>query len=614
MTRFGNVRRPGAFAALLIVVLLIWHNEMAGPSFVRHCGAQGYRGYRSRVACAARPRPKSTSTNQIQGDTSQPEYTKALTPMKEYNSFRLPLPPKFDEVEPRPRWKVLMDAVKDCEADEAVVPEWKLKPKLGIYSPTPQYAIGFQPFAKPIWQKAKHAKRKMKNYYRKMLDKRMEALGHKSRYMPDPTDKLSMAGVEIDDGAGLFKEPTEYWQTLKKMPMDDLLDKMDRRDQQAIRLELASKSVPIHERPGFQILARKQMKALLQRIDVIVEVRDARIPWVTAHPDIPSWVRPKPRVIVLTKSDLVPQAALEETIARIKASEADRGVPVVAVDAQRGSRSFEDLKLELMKAGAAINRRRQRKGVNPRAVRVSVVGLPNVGKSAVINQIMQRKVAKVTAWAGATKKVTWHKIGGFRNTEFEFLDTPGQIPWAIGKRFTEEQTNLLCMCRIFGERIIDREQSAYKLVKHMHQLAQDHPHLIDNTVWRETERIYGVDFKKAVKLEGPFLPDFVPIMNPEPFCGKVLNDFNTGQWGKVQLEAPPRWTYVSDQDRPSTKSALATEYQEQMARRSMRQDRVKALAPPGRELKLPTAGRLAPREPERVEREPVPVEVSFEGW
>eukprot|EP00403_Amphidinium_massartii_P004246 CAMPEP_0178383766 /NCGR_PEP_ID=MMETSP0689_2-20121128/7168_1 /TAXON_ID=160604 /ORGANISM="Amphidinium massartii, Strain CS-259" /LENGTH=404 /DNA_ID=CAMNT_0020003991 /DNA_START=8 /DNA_END=1220 /DNA_ORIENTATION=- len=404
-----------------------------------------------------------------------------------------------------------------------------------------------------------------------------------------------MAGLEISDGQGLFKETTEYWQTLQELPMNDLLNKMDSRDQQAIRLELASKAVPIHERqPGFQILAREQMKALMQRIDVVVEVRDARIPWVTAHPDMPSWVRPKPRVIVLTKADLVPKAALEETIARIRASEADRGLPVVAVDAQRGSSSFEDLRLEIMKAGAYANRRRLRKGINPRAVRVSVVGFPNIGKSSVINHIMQRKVAKVTAWAGCTRKVTWHKIGGFRNTEFEFLDTPGQIPWAIGKRYTEAETNLLCMCRIFGERIIDREQSAYTLVKHMYKLAKDQPHLVDSTVWKETERIYGVDFKKAVELQGPFLPDFVPLKNPEPFCGKVLNDFNSGYWGKVQLEAPPMWSDIEQEEDVPSSQALVARRQEQLARRmGLKPRRMKALAPPGRELKLPTAGKLA---------------------
>jgi len=260
----------------------------------------------------------------------------------------------------------------------------------------------------------------------------------------------------------------------------------------------------------------------------------------------------KPRVIVLTYADLVPKAALEETIQYIKASEKDRGVPVVAVDAQRGGEEIEELRLECMKAGAYVNRRRKRKGVNPRAIRTIMLGFPNVGKSSIINRLTNRKVAGRTGWAGTTKKMTWHHIGGFRNTELAFLDAPGNIPFGFAKRYTKEQQALLCMCRIFGDKIIDREQTAFDLVYLLGKLAKDNPQMLQQkTLWKETRRIYGVDFQAALRLEVPFFPNFVPADNPEPFCGKLLNDFNRGFWGKHQLEAPPEmeerrenWSHV----------------------------------------------------------------------
>jgi len=135
--------------------------------------------------------------------------------------------------------------------------------------------------------------------------------------------------------------------------------------------------------------------------------------------------------------------------------------------------------------------------------------------------------------------MTWHKIGGYRNTELEFLDMPGLIPYDFGKRYTEAQATMLCMCRIFGDKVINREKTAYDLVHLLSKLQKENPTMVERTVWRETQRIYGVDFQAAVRREGPFLPNFVPVDNPEPFCGKLLSDFNNGYWGKVQLEVPP---------------------------------------------------------------------------
>lgn len=431
-----------------------------------------------------------------------------------------------------------MEAVKNCDPEDAVIPTWKLKPVLGIRSPTPQYAPFQEIVPKPYWMKRRFVKRKMKKFYNKLFEKQREENGIKLRYLPDPRDRLSMAGTQVLAGIGTFKVEANAWKNLASMSADELVEAM--KDQRTIRLGNASKDVPLNWRPGYQTVALKSLKDYIRRVDVIVEVRDARIPWATSHPDIPDWVKPKPRVIVLTKADLVPKAALEETINYIKMSERDRGVPVVAVEAQRGTMGVEELRMELMKAGAYVNRRRKLKGVNPRGIRTMMIGFPNVGKSSLINRLANRYVSKRTNWAGKTRRITWHRIGGFRNTELEFLDTPGFIPLGFGRRFTQEQQCLLCMCRIFGEKIIDRQETAYDLVYRVAKVAKEHPHLMDKTVWKETQRIYGVDFEKAVKQQGPFIPARVPIKNPEPWCGKLLSDFNHGYWGKIQLESPPQ--------------------------------------------------------------------------
>lgn len=451
-------------------------------------------------------------------------------------AYRMPLPPDVDEIRP-PRWSVLMDAVENMEPEDVVIPTWKLKPRLGIYSPTPQYAPLHYIEPKPFYMKSNFVKRKMKKFYSKLMEKRMEKDSFKLRFLPNPKDRIALGGLQLQTGTGIFKAEEDMWKTLRKMSTEEIVEAMN--DQKSTRLGMAGKTIMPNWRPGFQTVAIRDLKDYLKRVDVVLEVRDARAPWATAHPDIPEWIRPKPRVIVLTKADLVPRQSLEETIAYMRESDEDRGIPIVAVDAQRGSREIEDLRLELMKAGAYVNRRRKRKGVNPRAIRTIMVGFPNVGKSSLINRLAGRKVALKTNWAGTTRRITWHKIGGFRNTELEFLDCPGVIPVCFGKRYTEEQAAVLCMCRIFGEKIIDRQKTAFDLVQLLGKLAREHPGMVEKTVWRETLRMYGVDFQKAIRQEGPILPNWVPVKNPEPFCGKLLNDFNRGYWGKIQLEAPP---------------------------------------------------------------------------
>lgn len=363
--------------------------------------------------------------------------------------------------------------------------------------------------------------------------------GHILRYLPSPRQRLSMAGTDILGAFGTLKVEHNSWKELKSMSADEILAACD--DQKTLRLASAAKDIPIHWRPGYQTAAIRDMKNYLNRIDVVVEIRDARIPWASTHPDIPGWVRPRPRVIVLTHADLVQKSCIEETIQYFNQSDNDRGVPVIPVDARDGTIGIEELRTELLKAGAYVNRRRKRKGINPRAIRTMMFGFPNTGKSTLINRLAGRKVAKRDSKPGITRKMTWHKIGGYRNTELEFLDSPGFIPVGFNRRFTPEQQSLLCICKIFSDKHLDRTSTAYDLVYRLDKLVKEHPRLLQvETLWRETKRAYGVDFKKALRQEGPLMPDHVPAMNPDPFCGRLLSDFQHGVWGKIQLEPPPQ--------------------------------------------------------------------------
>ncbi|CAK0860439.1 unnamed protein product [Prorocentrum cordatum] len=404
------------------------------------------------------------------------------------------------------------------------------------------------------------------------------------------------------------------WRHLAKMKFEDLMTAVD--DQRLIRLGLNSTSHITTWVTGWQRAAIRMFPQLLKRCDVVVEVRDARMPWVTAHPDIPGWCRPKPRVIVLTKADLVPPAALEETIRCLNASAEDQGIPVIAVNARQGGREVEDLRTELLKAGAYVNRHRIRKGVNPRAVRVMMAGFPNVGKSAVINALAGRKVAPKGGATGQTVTPTWHMIGGFRNTELAFLDMPGVMPEQFNKRYSEEEVSMMMMCRLISDKVIDFEKCGHDLLFHLARLSKENPHCVEKGMWREMSRLYDVDMAAAVRHEGPYASTRWDWQNMAAYCQKLISDFNKGLWGKIQLEPPP----VSQEQADIFGGAVQREAQRVAGRKvddTKLARRPAGLLPPGRRVvNLPTSmDKDRPRRmPELVSAKGYGDEGLFDGW
>lgn len=540
-------------------------------------------------------------------------------------AYRMPLPPNVNDIV-IPTWPVLMEAVKNCEAEDAVIPMWQRKPELGMFSPTPRWTGKMRPFAKGKWEKSTFWRKKMKEYYHRQRMRQASSQLTFSKYLPESMDRLELAGSQLVPGAaqGALKMEKETWKALRKLSPDQLVKAMN--DQKYIRLGNAAQTKALNWRPMHQVKAFKMLREVLKRIDVVIDVRDARLPFTSAHPDVPGWARGKPRVIVLMKRDLVPAQALEESMRAIPLSEQDRGMPVIAVDGMnKGHEGLEELRTELMRSGAFVNRRRQRKGINPRAIRVITLGMPNIGKSTLINRLVGRKVAPKSGEAGSTKKLTWHKIGGFRNTELEFLDAPGLIPYQFGKRFSEKQALMLCMIKCFGRRILDREKTAFELVHHLGRLSKEKPHLVDRRIWQYAEEEYEVDFQAALRREAPFLPKHVSGTSGEGWCGKLLADFNRGYWGNIQLESHPEAARLQrdfaafGMDDPADANSTALALPENStALPAPRQvyDLLTIVPKASDELKNPVPPRAS------MEKVPVPVRVRgqeeeeglFEGW
>ena len=183
---------------------------------------------------------------------------------------------------------------------------------------------------------------------------------------------------------------------------------------------MGNSSLHIHWYPGHIAKAERQLKEKLNLVDVVIEVRDARIPLSSSYTNIEKLLGDKPRLLLLNKADLVDK---EELKAWLKYLKDTTKCPVIVTDAK----GAKDLALVVKNAVDLAEPKIQAlmaKGLLRRPARAMVVGMPNVGKSSVINKLTKSSKTKIGAKAGVTRQQQWVRI----NPKLELLDTPGIIP------------------------------------------------------------------------------------------------------------------------------------------------------------------------------------------
>ena len=170
--------------------------------------------------------------------------------------------------------------------------------------------------------------------------------------------------------------------------------------------------------PGHMTKAKRQMEEHLKLVDMVIELRDARIPNASKNPLIEQLTKQKPRLILLTKRDKAQPEATRRWVEHLQ----NEQVKVLALDLLKDplEKRITSAAKELMKDKLE---RMKRRGIRPRAIRAMVVGIPNVGKSTLINSLAHRRAAVTGDRPGVTKALQWVKIG----KELELLDTPGVL-------------------------------------------------------------------------------------------------------------------------------------------------------------------------------------------
>lgn len=171
--------------------------------------------------------------------------------------------------------------------------------------------------------------------------------------------------------------------------------------------------------PGHMAKTRRQMSEYMKLVDIVYEVIDARMPYSSRIKDINNIIGSKPRIIIMTKMDL---CDVKETNKWIKYYE-KLGHKVIGLDLEKTTNlnSLISLTTEVVKP---LNEKRERLGLNARKIRVMIIGIPNVGKSTLINRLVGRKATKIGNKPGVTKSLDWIRI----SNDLELLDTPG-ILW-----------------------------------------------------------------------------------------------------------------------------------------------------------------------------------------
>lgn len=273
--------------------------------------------------------------------------------------------------------------------------------------------------------------------------------------------------------------------------------------------------------PGHMTKARRAMEDSLKLVDVIVEIRDARIPLSSANPDLESLGQGKKRLVLLNKSDLAdPQATMDW----MNWFSAQALLPL-ALDA-REKKSCSEILKQLGQLAAEKKERDLKRGIKNRPTRIMVAGIPNVGKSTLINSLAGRSSAKTGDKPGVTRGLQWIRL----SSSLELLDTPGLL-WP---KFDDESVGIhLALAGAIREEVLPIEELALRgmdLVQSRYPgalelkygLAEgDSPH-----------RLAELALKHGLLQKGA-------QADSNRAAARFLDDLRKGRLGRLSLEVPP---------------------------------------------------------------------------
>ena len=272
--------------------------------------------------------------------------------------------------------------------------------------------------------------------------------------------------------------------------------------------------------PGHMAKTKREIIEKLNLIDVVYEVIDARMPLSSKIVDIDELIKDKPRILVMTKYDLCDKVETDKIIKYYE----NMGYKVVPVDLMSGLnvKSILDYTKEIMDIE---NKKRESKGMKPRAARALIVGVPNAGKSTLINRLVGKKSAGVGNTPGFTKSLSWIRI----NKDVELLDSPG-ILWP--KMEDQEAAHVLACLSSIKEEILDTDAIAAFILKKLYELYPDRLEDRYGIVELDEDLIESYDMiaKKRGALSRGGVADYDKVSNV------IIRDLKNGYFGNITFD------------------------------------------------------------------------------
>jgi len=277
--------------------------------------------------------------------------------------------------------------------------------------------------------------------------------------------------------------------------------------------------------PGHMAKAMREAANMISRVDMVLEIRDARLPLTSGNPAMEKHLKQKPRLVLLNKANLADKANMKLWLDWfIERNEP----PVLFINALKET----SIKAILKKARSLMAdkwKRYQRKKIHHPPLRMMLLGIPNTGKSTIINRLARRKAANTGDRPGITRSQEWIVLG----RDLELLDTPGIMPPRIE---TEEQGMWLCAIHAIKDDIVSPEKLALFLVN---KLLKDPP--------LEFRERYRLENEESAEAHGTILKigellHFRKKGGEIDFgktCNQIMLDFRKGRLGAYSFERPP---------------------------------------------------------------------------
>ena len=282
----------------------------------------------------------------------------------------------------------------------------------------------------------------------------------------------------------------------------------------------------IHWYPGHIAKAEKKLTQIINRVDLIIEVRDARIPISTGHPHLNKWIDNKKHFLVINKSDMISTNAIKAWDEWFK----NKNSKVLWCNSKAGS-GIKEICKSAKEARASIDQRRISRGMKIRPIRALTLGFPNVGKSALINRIANKRVVESARKAGVTRSLRWIRL----ENGIDLLDAPGVIP----PNLEDQKAALnLAICDDIGEAGYDLESVSIEFLKK----------ILDLYVNKNANiSIDKISLRYGVNLMDSFTEPEKWIFNAAEkhtsgdtrrMSHKLLEDFRNLMLGNISLEVP----------------------------------------------------------------------------